>query len=155
MRLYLVQHGHALSREVDPERPLSEQGRADVGRVAAFLAGAGIHVSAVLHSGKRRAEQTADLLARSIGQQASPARVAGIEPMDPVEAFAPNVGQFTGDTMVVGHLPFMGRLVSYLVGTSPLTATVVFQPGSVVCLDRENGGRWCIAWMIRPELIPG
>lgn len=30
MRIYLVQHGLAIPKEVDPERPLSEQGREDV-----------------------------------------------------------------------------------------------------------------------------
>ncbi len=29
MRLYLVQHGEALSKDVDPERALSDVGRAD------------------------------------------------------------------------------------------------------------------------------
>ncbi len=34
---YLAQHGEALSKEVDPERALSERGRKDVERVAGFL----------------------------------------------------------------------------------------------------------------------
>ena len=63
MRLYLVQHGEALPKQVDPERPLSERGRSDVARVADFLKGAGIRVTRVAHSGKTRARQTAELLA--------------------------------------------------------------------------------------------
>ena len=30
MKLYLVQHGDALTKESDPDRPLSDRGRADV-----------------------------------------------------------------------------------------------------------------------------
>ncbi len=37
MRLYLVQHGHALSKKVDPKRALSERGRKDVERVPGDL----------------------------------------------------------------------------------------------------------------------
>ena len=153
MRLYLVQHGHAVSQEVDAQRPLSEQGRADVRRVAAFLAAAGIRVSTLVHSGKKRAEETANLLAQAIGPGQHPARVDGIDPMDPVDAFSASVDQYTADTMVVGHLPFMGRLVSHLVSANEATATVLFQPGAVVCLERVDRAHWCIAWMIRPGLL--
>ena len=44
MKLYLVQHGQAVSKEEDPERPLSEQGREDVRRVATRLGEAGVRV---------------------------------------------------------------------------------------------------------------
>ena len=38
MYLYLVQHGAAVSKEIDPERPLSQEGRAEVRKVASYLA---------------------------------------------------------------------------------------------------------------------
>ena len=57
MKLYLTQHGLAVAKDVDPERPLSEQGRRDVRRLVDFLADAGVRVKQVLHSGKTRAEQ--------------------------------------------------------------------------------------------------
>jgi phosphohistidine phosphatase SixA len=37
MRLYLMQHGKAVLEEVDPARPLSDQGRSDVRKMAEFL----------------------------------------------------------------------------------------------------------------------
>ncbi len=37
MRLYLMQHGNPVMEEVDPERPLSDQGKSDVRKVAEFL----------------------------------------------------------------------------------------------------------------------
>jgi hypothetical protein len=30
---------------------------------------------------------------------------------------------------------------------------VHFSPGSVVCLERDTADRWCIAWLLRPELF--
>jgi phosphohistidine phosphatase len=32
MKLYLMQHGQAMAKEQDPERPLTQQGRQDVDR---------------------------------------------------------------------------------------------------------------------------
>ncbi len=52
MRIYLTQHGLAAPNDVDPDRPLSEQGRKDVRRLADFLGSACIEVEQVLHSGK-------------------------------------------------------------------------------------------------------
>lgn len=54
MKLYLVQHGDAVAKEVDPERPLSDQGRKDVEQVGRFLAEAGICVPVFLHSRKKQ-----------------------------------------------------------------------------------------------------
>ena len=62
MRLYLVQHGDAVPERLDPERPLSAAGRREVEAVARLLAGAGARVAHVVHSGKLRAQQTAELL---------------------------------------------------------------------------------------------
>ena len=52
MRIYLTQHSLAAPNDVDPHRPLSEQGREDVRRLADVLGSAGIELEQVLHSGK-------------------------------------------------------------------------------------------------------
>ena len=155
MKLYLVQHGDAVAKEVNPERPLSDQGRIDVENVTRFLARAGINVPVILHGGKRRTAQTAELLAGGVGQSASPDKVSGIDPLDPVAPFAQTVAEWTSDTMVVGHLPFLGKLVSLLVTGDETPSVVAFGPASVACLERGQGDRWTLDWMIRPELVTG
>ena len=155
MKLHLVQHGDALPKESDPQRPLSDQGRVDVERLAGFLGKSGLRVSRVLHSGKRRAEQTANLLAASVSDAAGVEAAEGINPLDSVEAFARGIGSWTQDTMVVGHQPFMGKFVSYLVSGNAEAVTVSFRPGTIVCMERGEGGGWSIAWMMRPELLTG
>ena len=70
MFLYLVQHGEALTKEADPDRPLSEAGRANVEHLAGFLAGRSLRVARVLHSGKTRARQTAEILAAALAPDA-------------------------------------------------------------------------------------
>jgi phosphohistidine phosphatase len=153
MRLYLVQHGEALSKQVDPERPLSELGRSDVGRVADFLKRAGIRVTRVVHSGKTRARQTAELLAAAVAHAGDAGSRSGIDPLDPVEPVAEEAASWSQDVMLVGHLPFMGRLASRLISPGGQLEAVAFQPGSVVCVEREAEGSWTLAWMIRPELL--
>jgi phosphohistidine phosphatase len=153
MKVYLVQHGDALPKEVDPQRPLSDKGRADVERIASFLGTSGLRIPRILHSGKQRAEQTAELLAAAVGGGGGVDEVADINPLDPTGHLVQVVGEWTNDTMVVGHLPFLGRLASRLVAGDEAASAVRFMPGTVVCLERGEQGSWSIAWMIRPELV--
>ena len=64
MALYLVQHGQSLSEEQDPERGFSQEGYADVNRIADVARGYGVRPAAIKHSGKKRARQTAEMLPR-------------------------------------------------------------------------------------------
>ena len=154
MKLILVQHGEALPKEADPDRPLSAQGRDDVGRVAGLLAQRNVRAERVFHSGKTRARETADALAAVLSRGGAATSIAGIDPNDPVEAFAKSVCDWKEDTVVVGHQPFMGRLVSLLLTGDPAIKTVAFAPGSVACLERNENGACALNWMIRPELAP-
>jgi phosphohistidine phosphatase len=155
MRLYLVQHGEALSKDVDPGRALSDKGRAAVARLAAFLEGQ-LQVSAVVHSGKTRARQTAELLAAALAPGLPVEAVSGIKPNDAVEPFMQQITEAGKDTLVVGHLPFMAKLVARLVTDSEENAIAAYQPGSMVCLESENvSDNWQIQWMIRPDLLLG
>ena len=79
MKLYLVQHGEAVSKAENPERPLSEQGQSDISRIATFLAG-DIRISRVIHSGKERAFQTAQILASALSPGMDVEAVDGDQP---------------------------------------------------------------------------
>jgi phosphohistidine phosphatase len=151
MRLYLVQHGDAVPEEVDPARPLSETGRSDVAKVARFLAAGGVRVNQVLHSGKRRAEQTAEILGAALG--GTPEARPGLNPKDATGSVAREAAAWDQDVMLVGHLPFMAKLVSRLVTGRDDAGVVAFQPGTIVCLERGDQQHWTVAWMIRPELV--
>jgi len=153
MRLYLMQHGEAKPKEADPERGLTERGHEDVESVARFLKTAGIKVSRVIHSGKPRAKQTAAILFGAIGYEATLDTTDMIGPTDPPEPFAYEVGELTTDTLVVGHLPFMSRLVSLFILGQPEVEIASYRPGSIVCLERQGDGQWAISWMLRPELF--
>jgi len=153
MKVYLIQHGEAVSKDIDPDRSLSDPGRADVNAIARFLRGAGVHPRAVWHSGKTRAQQTADLITQTLAAGDALQAVEGINPNDDVRSFAQRLNELSADTLVVGHLPFMAKLVAQLVVGDQERAVVSFEPGSAVCLERDAEGVWSLAWMVRPALL--
>lgn len=152
MTLYLVQHGTSLSKADDPRRGLSDKGAADVKVIAGVARNYGVKVSAIVHSGKTRALQTAELMADAFEPRKGVAEMAGIGPLDDVETAAPELTDRDG-LMVVGHLPFLGRLASLLVTGTAEHAIFRFQNGGIVCLG--GGGeheRWIIRWSLSPDI---
>ena len=153
MKLYLVQHGEALPGAEDPERPLSERGRQDVQALTEILGAAGVRVARVWHSGKLRAAQTAAIIADRVCPRCRTEAIAGIKPDDSTAEFTQDVDVWEEDTLVVGHLPFMSRLVSRLVCGDPEQELVSYYPGSVVCLERSGAHSWRVLWMLRPDVF--
>jgi phosphohistidine phosphatase len=153
MKLYLLQHGEACAKDIDPDRPLTDRGKADVDRLASFLKHADVSVERVIHSGKLRAVQTAERLAKAIAPGAELESSGIINPNDNPKAFDWQSDSWDRDTLVVGHLPFLAKLVSHLVVEDDSRAITAYRPGSIVCLQRENATHWQIDWMIRPELL--
>jgi phosphohistidine phosphatase len=155
MELYLVQHGEACAKEVNPERPLTDQGQADIDRLAAFLKQAGIQIDRVIHSEKLRAIQTAERLAAAIAPGVELEASGIINPNDNPKAFDWQSESWDRATLVVGHLPFMAKLVSHLVIEDENRLITAYQPGSIVCLQLNSNAHWQINWMLRPELLSG
>ena len=155
MKLLLVQHGEACAKDIDPDRPLTDQGKRDVDRLARFLDKAGIRVERVIHSGKLRANQTAKRLAEAIAPGVELETSGLINPNDNPKAFDWQSESWDRDTLVVGHLPFMARLVSHLVIGDENRPIAAFKPGTIVCLELNENARWLVTWMVRPELLSG
>lgn len=153
MRAYLVQHGKAKSAEEDPSRALSDEGRDEVERMAAFLQGLRITISLIVHSGKTRAEETAHLLASSIRCTAGPTHTDGLDPSDDPAVTANFLSVYTDDILIVGHLPHLERLTSLLVTGTQDSRPIQFRNGGIVCLEKEGHGCWSLVWAIVPELL--
>ena len=152
MHLYLVQHGEAKSKQEDPDRSLTEKGIKDIGALADFLK-AKISFDRIVHSGKKRAQQTAEILTAAIAPDQTPAVIDCINPNDDPQKLADLIAGWTGDNLIVGHLPFMARMVGLLVNSDPDKVINNFQPGSMVCLEKEDSAEWKIGWILRPELF--
>jgi phosphohistidine phosphatase len=151
--VYLVQHGEAKPEQEDSARPLTERGRAEVERVAAAAARAGVEVVEIIHSGKLRARQTAELLAAALSPARGVRASAGLAPTDDPRIAQQLVGEMTQPAMLVGHLPHLGRFASLLVVEDAGREIVAFRMGGIVCLWRE-GLAWRLKWILTPELVP-
>ena len=151
MALYLVQHGKCMSKDVDPDRPLSDEGRAEVEQVAAQAANYGAAIEVIQHSGKTRAAQTAEIFADHLDPSAGVEALPGLGPIDDVTAWAQSLAS-DANLMLVGHLPFMERLAAVLLSNQSERPIVRFHNGGIVCLDQEvNSGNWLLHWAIVPR----
>jgi phosphohistidine phosphatase len=155
MKIYLMQHGKPLPKEKDPERPLSDQGRDEVERMADFLQKGGVKVERVFHSGKTRARQTAEIMASRLNPGVEPQKKGGLSPLDDVNECADQIKEGEQDLLITGHLPHLGRLSSLLIAGNESIPVVSFQQGGVVCLEKDQEGRWSMAWMLIPEIVGG
>ncbi len=152
MLLYLVQHAEAKSKEEDPARDLTEKGRRDTERVARYLKRLNVPVSRIFHSGKTRAQSTAEILAAQVQSSAGIADAPGLAPLDDPAIWAERVASLEEDTLLVGHLPHLGKLAALLLSGDKEKSLVNFQMGGVVCLRRQEGN-WALDWMIVPDIV--
>ncbi len=153
MNIYLVQHGKPVPKEEDPERPLSAQGKEDVKKMADFLMKVGIKVDDVFHSGKARARHTADIIASKLNPDKKPLEKRGLSPLDEVRMIGEEIKKIRNDFVIVGHLPHLAKLTSFLTTGTETNPVVSFKQGAVLCLEKKEEGNWSIAWMLVPALI--
>lgn len=151
MRLYLVQHGEAKSEKEDPERPLTDRGWEEIRRVSkAAKSLIQIHCSVVYHSGKLRARQTAEILGEILRFPIE--EEEGLNPNDPIQPWVERISKENRDLMIVGHLPFLEKLASFLLCGEENAKLILFRYGALVCLEQVEGRKWAIAWILRPEM---
>jgi phosphohistidine phosphatase len=149
MEFYLVRHGEAVSQAVDGQRPLTPEGRRDVERLGQAAAQRGIQPGQIFHSGLLRAQQTAEILSESLGPVEGVRESVGLRPDDdPVIAKA-ELELSTVSLMLVGHLPHISRLASFLVAGNAEEELVQFAPATMLALFYENH-RWKILWKLTP-----
>jgi phosphohistidine phosphatase len=150
-RLYFVQHGLAVSKNDNPERPLSEDGIRQTRAIASQLLSSNIPVSGIYHSGKLRAKQTAEIFA-SILNINKLAAVEHLSPNDDVSLFSQQLN--TDQVLYVGHLPHLEKLVSSLVTGKDSPSVLKFKNSAVVCLEK-NDSLYHISWYLTPYLAGG
>ena len=149
---YLIRHGEATSKEQNPARPLTEPGAKEVEQIAAWFTSTKLPVDEIRHSGKLRAQQTAEIFAQHLGFPGRVTESPGLSPNDDVQPVADLLSRETKSLMLVGHLPFMGRLVGCLVVGDPEQTVADFDAAEVVVLQRDDDG-WRIVCALSPQLL--
>lgn len=153
MKLYLVQHAKAKSKEQDPQRSLSEEGLRELERIVRFIKPLMLRVDYLWHSGKTRAAETADALAKIIHISKEQSAQKGLGPNDDVAAIREKITAGAMDIMIVGHLPFLSKLASLLLTGDESADTAAFKNAGIVSLSCCETDSWQIDWIVIPELL--
>ena len=152
MALYVVQHGKSLSKAQDPEKGLSAEGKMETERIADVARGYQVRVSRILHSGKKRARETAEILSLRLSPAGGCESVAGMNPMDDVRTFSDGL-ELEQHIMLVGHLPFLERLIGQMVCGNPDQIVFKLQNSGILCLDRvPEVKNPVIRWALMPSI---
>jgi phosphohistidine phosphatase len=151
MKLYLVQHGEARSEVEDPERCLTVRGEEETRKISGAAKRLGIRSLKIHHSGKKRAEQTAGIIAAALDLPVQMGQ--GLNPNDDIRPWVERISAEAKDLMIVGHLPFLEKLASFLICGDEGGRTVLFRYSAIVCLERKESGRWAVDWVLKPDMV--
>jgi len=103
-----------------------------------------------VHSGKLRAQQTAEILGKLLGVDV--VKADSLEPMADTQIWANRLEEQSEDVMLVGHLPHLAKLASQLLTQNQEKPVISFKQGGIVCLEKTEQG-WQVAWMVTPDLL--
>ena len=159
MRLYLVRHGIASDRMTgisrDSERPLTEEGKAEMRVVARGLAKLNVKPDVVLASPLVRTRETAEILVEQFGCELkfTDALAPGVTASSVWKSVAryPEANQI----MLVGHEPDMGMLVGQLTFAGPEFELPFKKAGvcRVDVADMPPTSPGILKWLLPPKVF--
>ena len=153
MKLYIVRHGEAVGKDVDPKRPLSENGKKETQKIAQQLKKAGITVELIYHSPKLRAKQTAEIIQSAISPQAQMIEKESLDPDASTDEVYGEIVQLNNDLMIVGHLPYLPKLIARLFFGNEETVPVNLSAGAVAILERESHEAWKLTSLLTSAML--
>jgi phosphohistidine phosphatase len=155
MEIYLMQHGPSSPKDVDPGESLTPEGEAQIMIAGRGLKRMGLRLDVIVSSTKKRAWQTARIVAEQLGFQ--PEKIVQtdlLKPMAAPEESLRFLKQYEGDkaVLVAGHLPSLAEIASALL-TAGSKATLQFERGGIGRIDVDSlpthQGR--LRWYLTPE----
>jgi phosphohistidine phosphatase len=147
MELILWRHADAEDGVRDEERSLTAKGRKQAQRIASWLKQRLPPDARILVSRARRAQQTAQALARKFDTHADVGPEAG--PQSVLEAADWPRG--TGTVLVVGHQPTLGQAAALALTGAPADWSV--QKGAVWWLTTRDGDETRVRAVITPDVL--
>jgi phosphohistidine phosphatase len=140
MEIYLMQHGPNLSKDEDPEEPLSPDGKRQVSKAARAIKKMGLKFDVIIASPKTRSQQTAALVAEAVGFPVeSIVKTEKVKAMTPADETIAYLKQFDekNSILIAGHLPSLAEVASALL-SSGSKATIQFERGGIGRIDVEK-----------------
>ena len=159
--LYIIRHAVAFDRDAaewsdDRLRPLTPRGRRRWRRAAKGLVGLTPEIPVVLSSTWVRGWETAEILCET-GGWPPPVACGALEVDDPeIAAEAVRLHLTDAAVAVVGHEPFLHRLVSYLLTDDPDRVNLTLRKGGCGLLAiPESGlpGSARLEWLLTPRAL--
>ncbi len=102
-------------------------------------------------------EQTARIIGEALGAPVE--SLAGLNPTDPARPIADllhaeSASGSGGGIVLVGHLPFLDRLVSVLIVGQQQAHPIRFQnAGLVKLVPKDNASGFAVSWILPPDLV--
>jgi phosphohistidine phosphatase len=161
MKVYFLRHADALPENAetitcDEERPLSDEGKAQVQRLAAAVTKVGLTFDLVLTSPLQRCRETAEGLLTGLGRTAAEANDLDLlAPGGSTKKLMKYLRTLeVNSILLVGHNPDMGEHVAYLMGDKE--AHVKMAKGALACVECEVSPRKAegeLVFLISPEWL--
>jgi phosphohistidine phosphatase len=155
MEIYLMQHGPSFPKDVDPDESLTPDGESQIVTAGRGLKRMGLRFEAIVCSTKKRAWQTAKIVAEELGFQ--PEKIVQtdlLKPMAGPEESVRFLKQYEGAKaiLVAGHLPSLAEIASMLL-TEGSKATIHFERGGIGRIDVESlpTHHGTLRWYLTPE----
>jgi len=157
MELYFLRHGDAVSGEKwkgrDAQRPLSPQGVALMERESPAISLLCPGLDLILTSPLVRARQTAEIVARRLGQQNVLEVEDRLSPGFGVDELAAIIRErhVAASLMLIGHEPDFSRVISACIGGG----RVEVKKGSLIRVDLEKTSSLSgvLAWNLPPRAL--
>ena len=161
MELFILRHAEAGKRlpvrAKDADRPLTEEGKEEVKQVAKALKSLDIKPDLIVSSPLKRAKETAEIAAKTIGGKAKPELWDELKPEGSRDAFLKRLSSVKAESTVlcVGHEPYLTQLIGDVVHHQGKPMMVLKKAGvarlSLSSLHPKAEGE--LKWLLTPRLL--
>jgi len=161
MNLYILRHGIAVESgtpgyEQDSERPLIPKGRRQLQQIAGAMEKMDLQFDVVVSSPFSRAEQTAEIIAKSLKLETRSRISDALKPDGNPIILVRQLNELNPvpeDVLLVGHQPNLSRLISLLTA-GDMDLVVDLKKGGLCKLETEalqTGRCATLAWLLTPK----
>ena len=140
MDLYLMRHGIAVSAQEAPDgaRSLTDKGRKRIRNAARGLRRINIKFDAILTSPLPRAQETATIVAETLGRESHVSVLETLKPDCSVEELVSGLKDYNScqNLLLVGHEPLLSDTASFLLtAKKPTTVEITLKKGGLCLIE--------------------
>ena len=159
MKIYLIRHSNAVDPgyEDDSSRPLTENGRDKMKKIASALKELSLKPDLIVSSPYIRARQTAEILAKVLKYKQELTFSDALIPMGNADNIIGEINEkYSVDELVlVSHEPCLSILIGMLCAGTP-DININLKTGGVCCLssdDLHTERKAVLEWLLTPKIL--